>query len=193
MPSSLTSAQHDQLRVDLAATAALLDTTTTFDATSTPPEQATAMPTLYMLLAPDGPGEPVRLQPDPVDPALWRATSDLPTALTAYSFTLARTNARTGAGTGVTGSSVYGSGVYGSGMYGYALAYPSTTIGESDTTSYVILAVGRDGEAFLAGTGSPGPQWRMIAQALERVVLAAQHPNATAHLPRSAGPDKEGP
>lgn len=183
MPCPLSTDQRGQLRADLTAIADHLDAVAGSGA-ALPAEQATtgqaiAVPTLYTLLAPHGPNAPVLLRSESVDPALWADTADLPTALTAFSVALANT------ATGGAGRAI------GRGVYGYALAYrpalhPDARAGEpagTPRTPHVILAVGRDGEVFLAGTGSPGPHYRMIAQALERMVLAAQ--------PTSQGPDQD--
>jgi hypothetical protein len=153
MPTPLTREQCHQLRADLTTTADHLDSLTPA------PDQPPALPVLYTLLAPAGPDEPVRLRAEPIDPGHWRLAGHPWIGLASFATALGRLDNDPG-------------------VYGYALAYTDhLDTADSTGTPCVILAVGRDGEVFLAGTGSPGPHYRDVAHGLEQLVLAVQEPD----------------
>jgi hypothetical protein len=149
MSRSLNAQDYDRLRADLTATAARHDASS--------PGAGAVLPAAYTLLEPAGPGKPITLLSQPLDRDMWRDIADPQLTLAALSVAL-----RAGGAPGV---------------YGYALAFhghPAHPDDDPDATPCVILAVGRDGEVFLAGTGDPGPRYRAIAHGLEQMVHAAQ-------------------
>lgn len=147
---------HDRLRADLAAAAARHDSSTSVPGGGSP------LPAVYTLTEPGGPGQPITLHPQPLDHDLWRQAGEAWLVLIALAAAIATSG-------GVPD------------LYGYALAYhahPADPRDDPNTTPCVILALGRDGNVFLAGTGNPGPQYELIAYGLDQMVLAARYPTA---------------